>query len=67
MLRPSQQQLRHFLTEELGISPRELQLSLRRAPSHSGYLPMVLWQYGFIDLTQLERVFDWLEGLGTCG
>ncbi|MFM7560795.1 DUF2949 domain-containing protein, partial [Cylindrospermopsis raciborskii] len=22
--------------------------------------PMLLWQYGLIDLQQLEKIFDWL-------
>ena len=26
-----------------------------------GSLPMVLWQYGLIDLQQLDEVLDWID------
>ncbi|MBE9076494.1 DUF2949 domain-containing protein [Romeria aff. gracilis LEGE 07310] len=26
-----------------------------------GPLPMVLWQYGLVTISQLEQIYDWLE------
>ncbi|MCZ8248066.1 DUF2949 domain-containing protein [Microcystis sp. LE19-195.1E] len=56
-----QKQLRTFLLEKLAISPRSLDMDLRLCEASVGSLPMVLWQYGLIDLSQLNQVFDWME------
>jgi hypothetical protein len=47
--------------EKLAISPRSLDMAVRLCEASVGSLPMVLWQYGLIDLSQLNQVFDWLE------
>jgi hypothetical protein len=49
-----------FIQSEFGVSTAEVKTALHH---HDGLtqLPMVLWQYGFITLSQLERLFDWLE------
>jgi hypothetical protein len=49
-----------FVQAEFGVSTAEVSTALHH---HDGpnQLPMVLWQYGFITLSQLERLFDWLE------
>ncbi len=54
-------QLIRFLQEELAIPPASIGLALRQSEPHPSLLPMVLWQYGLVTLSQLERVFDWLE------
>jgi hypothetical protein len=59
----AQRQLMNFLAEEMAIPTPSLEMSLRRCNASVGYLPMVLWQYGLIDLGQLERVLDWLDAL----
>jgi len=56
-----QKQLRTFLLEKLAISPRSLDMAVRLCEASVGSLPMVLWQYGLIDLSQLNQVFDWME------
>ena len=56
-----QKQLRTFLLEKLEISPRSFDMAVRLCEASVGSLPMVLWQYGLIDLSQLNQVFDWLE------
>lgn len=56
-----QNRLLDFLKEELSIPSRYLELALRQCQASVGSLPIVLWQYGFIDLAELERVFDWSE------
>jgi hypothetical protein len=56
-----QTRLLGFLKEELSIPTRYLELALRQCQSSVGSLPIVLWQYGFIDLGQLEQVLDWLD------
>ena len=55
----SKAQLINFLQEELAVSTASIALSLRRCEQESGSLPIILWQYGFISLEQLEQIFDW--------
>lgn len=50
-----------FLQKELELSNSDIAVALRHRECDSTRLPMLLWQYGLIDLEQLERIFDWLE------
>jgi hypothetical protein len=52
------QALIEFLHGELALPRSSIQLALRQ--SQEDPLPMVLWQYGLVTLTQLEQIFDWL-------
>ena len=50
-----------YLHLELGVTPREISLASNQVQEPTSQLPMSLWQYGLIDLPQLEQIFDWLE------
>jgi Protein of unknown function (DUF2949) len=50
-----------FLQNDLAIPAAEIQLALRQVERTSGLLPIVLWQYGLVNTTQLDQIFDWLE------
>jgi len=57
-----------FLQEELALSASSIAFAERICAADSRPremdptpLPMVLWQYGFVTLKQLERIFDWME------
>ncbi|NJM71755.1 MAG: DUF2949 domain-containing protein [Scytonema sp. RU_4_4] len=50
-----------FLQEELAIPSSAVSLALRRVEQTPSLLPMVLWQYGLVTLTQLNQIFDWLD------
>lgn len=56
-----QVRLIQFLKAELRIPEAAIDTALRQHRAPCGPLPMVLWQYGFITLEQLDRIFDWLE------
>jgi hypothetical protein len=56
-----QKQLLAFLLEKLAIPAYSLEMAVRLCEASTGSLPMVLWQYGLIDLSQLNQVFDWME------
>jgi len=58
---PNNNQLIHFLQEELDISAKSIALALRHNQQNPGPLPMILWQYGLVSIEQLEQIFDWLE------
>ena len=55
------EQLINFLRSDLDISRDAISLAKRTHNIEANTLPIVLWQYGFLDLRQLEQVFDWLE------
>ncbi|MEH2287676.1 DUF2949 domain-containing protein [Nostoc sp.] len=52
--------LLNFLHNELELSNADIAVALRHRESENGPLPMLLWQYGFVDLEQLGKIFDWL-------
>ncbi|MBV9385341.1 MAG: DUF2949 domain-containing protein [Chroococcidiopsidaceae cyanobacterium CP_BM_ER_R8_30] len=53
--------LTSFLQSELGIPTAWISLAQQQGEADPDLLPMILWQYGMLTLSQLERVFDWLE------
>ncbi|AFY78610.1 MAG: DUF2949 domain-containing protein [Hydrococcus sp. C42_A2020_068] len=57
-----QKKLIHFLQEELKIPASAIALAISKVQQAPNQLTMLLWQYGLIDLGQLEQIFDdWLE------
>lgn len=54
-------QFMQFLQNDLAIPEANLQLALRHPEQTPSLLPMILWQYGLVTLTQLNQMFDWLE------
>ena len=50
-----------FLQDELNIPAEEVNLALRHTQAIPAQVPMQLWKYGLIDITQLEQIFDWLD------
>ncbi|MBE8987680.1 MAG: DUF2949 domain-containing protein [Nostoc sp. DedVER02] len=49
-----------FLHNELELSNADIAVALRHRELENGPLPMLLWQYGLVDLEQLGKIFDWL-------
>ncbi|MEA5619095.1 DUF2949 domain-containing protein [Cronbergia sp. UHCC 0137] len=56
----SDKKLLHFLHNELELSNADIAVALRHRELDNGPIPMLLWQYGLVDLEQLARIFDWL-------
>lgn len=50
-----------FLQKDLAIPASDLQLALRHPEQTPSSLPMILWQYGLVTLSQLDQIFDWLQ------
>ncbi|MBW4598351.1 MAG: DUF2949 domain-containing protein [Calothrix sp. FI2-JRJ7] len=50
-----------FLQKDLAIPASDLQLALRHPEQTPNSLPMILWQYGLVTLSQLDQIFDWLQ------
>jgi hypothetical protein len=56
-----QSRLISFLQEELAIPTSWIAFAQKQGKQDPSQLPMILWQYGLVTLSQLEQVFDWLE------
>ncbi|WAL59920.1 DUF2949 domain-containing protein [Thermocoleostomius sinensis A174] len=52
-------QLICFLENDLGIPANEIAMALRHQDCGT-QLPLILWQYGFVTLEQLDQIFSWL-------
>jgi hypothetical protein len=53
--------LMNFLQEEFSIPTHDLTFAWQRSEEIVTLLPVILWQYGFVDLMQLDRILNWLQ------
>jgi Protein of unknown function (DUF2949) len=56
-------QLIDFLQRELSVSSEEIGLAIRSSEAPVTQLPILLWQHGLITIQQLEKIFDWQDGV----
>ena len=54
-------QLLQFLRENLGLSDNALKLGQRQAELEQAPLPIVLWSFGLLNLSQYQAVLDWSQ------
>ncbi|MGC6483798.1 MAG: DUF2949 domain-containing protein [Synechococcus sp.] len=52
--------LLRFLQDQFDLSENALQLGQRQAELEQAPLPVVLWSFGFLTLSQYQQVLDWL-------
>lgn len=57
----SDTKLIHFLQKEINLSTDDISVALRHPESKNAPFPMLLWQYGLVNIEELARIFDWLE------
>lgn len=50
-----------FLQEEINLPQDYIAMAKRSSEQNPSLIPMVLWQYGLINLDQLDKIYDWLE------
>jgi len=55
------ERLTNYLRSNLNISQNAIILATKTQAIEPHILPIVLWQYGFLNISQLEQVLDWLE------
>ena len=58
---PPSVDLCNFIVEKLGISQAALDLGVKRCSLENSPLPIVMWSYGLITLSQLEIILAWLR------
>ena len=60
-INPPSEELRNFIIDKLGISEGELELGLKRCSLENSPLPIVMWSYGLITISQLKIILLWLK------
>ena len=60
-INPPSKDLCDFIIDKLGISQSALELGLKRCTLENSPLPIVMWSYGLITLTQLKTILLWLK------
>ena len=54
-------ELCNFIIDKLGISQGALELGIKRSCLENSPLPIVMWSYGLITLSQLKIILLWLR------
>ena len=60
-INPPSDELRNFIIYKLGISQSALELGVKRSYIENSPLPIVMWSYGLITLSQLKIILFWLK------
>tara|TARA_B100000579_G_scaffold385530_1_gene356690 strand:- start:505 stop:714 length:210 start_codon:yes stop_codon:yes gene_type:complete len=60
-INPPSEELCNFIIDKLGISQNALELGLKRCSLENSPLPIVMWSYGLITLSQLRILLLWLK------
>ena len=60
-INPASDELCNFIIDKLGISQSALELGIKRSYLENSPLPIVMWSYGLITLSQLKIIFLWLK------
>ncbi len=58
---PPSDELCNFIIHKLKISERALELGVKRCTFENSPLPIVMWSYGLITLSQLNTILLWLK------
>ena len=53
------EELCNFMVSKLGINKSELELGIKRSSLENSPLPIVMWSYGLITISQLHLIFSW--------
>ena len=60
-INPPSTELCNFIIDKLGISQGALELGIKRSCLENSPLPIVMWSYGLITLSQLKIILLWLK------
>ena len=60
-INPPSEELCNFIIDKLGISQNALELGIKRSFLENSPLPIVMWSYGLITLSQLNIILVWLK------
>ena len=57
-INPPSEELSSFIIDKLGISQSALELGIKRSCLENSPLPIVMWSYGLLTLTQLQTILS---------
>tara|TARA_B100000965_G_C18935584_1_gene474918 strand:+ start:216 stop:425 length:210 start_codon:yes stop_codon:yes gene_type:complete len=60
-INPPSEELCNFIIDKLGISENALELGVKRSALENSPLPVVMWSYGLITISQLKIILLWLK------
>ena len=60
-INPPTNELCNFIIDKLGITQSELEFGVKRCLLENSPLPIVMWSYGLISLSQLNIILLWLK------
>ena len=60
-INPPSDELCNFIIDKLGISQDAIELGIKRSSLENSPLPIVMWSYGLITLSQLKIILLWLK------
>ena len=60
-INPPSEELCNFIIDKLGISQDALELGRKKSFLENSPLPIVMWSYSLITLTQLKVILLWLK------
>ena len=58
-INPSKDELCDFIRDKFGISQSALELGIKRSCIENSPLPIVMWSYGLLTLSQLNIILLW--------
>ena len=58
-INPPSEDLCNFIVDKLGISQSALELGIKRSILENSPLPIVMWSYGLLTITQLKLIYSW--------
>jgi hypothetical protein len=50
-----------FLHLNLNLPDDYVQLALKKSQPNYSNLPVIMWQYGLVNLPELDKIYDWFE------
>lgn len=50
-----------FLRDHLMLSQESIDLALKKTPPERDVLPIILWNYGLVNLSQLGLIYDYFD------
>ena len=60
-INPPSDELCNFIIDKIGISQSALELGIKRCSMENCPLPIVMWSYGLITISQLNIILLWLK------
>ncbi len=60
-INPPSDELCDFIINKIGISNSALDLGVKRCSLENSPLPIVMWSYGLITLSQMNTILTWIN------